>query len=141
VIRGLATRAVLAAALLTGGCTSLVGPVPSDGASIGMVNATTVPVAVHVNGTWVGTFPAWSEARQIVINGHGGPPWDVRFETTVGQDTLILAEFEVTPGMADGSFGSWSSSCGQFVAWFGSPPNDIPPLDPDAMRPANPPCL
>lgn len=137
-IRG-GVRALPAAAvaLLVSACTSLVGPVPSGGAMVGMVNATTIPVAVHVNGTWVGTFPAWTEARQIVVSGHGGPPWHVEFLSPDGQS---LASVDASPSDRGGNSSGWSSTCGQLVAWFGVVPDDLPPLDPAVMRPANPPC-
>ena len=124
-------------ALLASACSSLVGPVPSGGATIGMVNATTIPVALHVNGTWVGTFPAMSEQREIVVVGHGGPPWRVEFFDPDGER---MGDLDVSPNDSGGNGTGWSTRCGQFVAWFRTPPNDIPPLDPAKMRPANPPC-
>jgi len=128
---GTAAALMLLAAVLIGCGTA--GPA----ATIGMVNATTIPVAVHVNGTWVGTFPRWSEQREIVVAGNGGPPWKVEF---FGPDGEVLGDLEVSPNDAGGNGTGWSSSCGQFVAWFRTVPNDIPTLDPARMRPASPPC-
>lgn len=136
-IRGGERALPVALTVLIGACTSLVGPVPSGSATVGFVNATSIPVAVHVNGTWVGTFPAWSERREIVVSGHGGPPWHVEFLGRDNLDTSVLADLEVDENA--GSFGAWSSTCGQFVAWYGAVPDDLPRLDPD-VRPANPPC-
>ena len=130
---GAAAALVLLAAVLSG-C-GAAGPTET----IGMVNATTIPVAVHVNGTWVGTFPAWSEHREIVIGGHGGPPWKVEF---FGPDGEVMGDLDISTNVTgdSGNGTGWSSSCGQFAAWFRTVPNDIPPLDPGKMRPASPPC-
>lgn len=35
-------------------------------------NATSIPLAVHVNGTWVGTYPAGATA-EVPIRGGSGP--------------------------------------------------------------------
>ena len=127
---GTAAGALLVAAAISA-CGS-AGPAET----IGMVNATTIPVAVHVNGTWVGTFPAWSEQREIVVTGHGGPPWHIEF---FGPDGEVMGNLDASPDN-EGNGTGWWSRCGQFVAWFRTVPNDIPPLDPAKMRPANPPC-
>ena len=124
-----------AGAFLLAGVLSACGSA-GPAATIGMVNATTIPVAVHVNGTWVGTFAAWTEHREIVVSGHGGPPWRVEFFDPGGEQ---MGDLDVSP-TNEGNGTGWSSSCGQFVAWFRTPPNDLPPLDPALMQPASPPC-
>lgn len=132
-IRSLRTAAALTAlAAVLSGC-GAAGPA----ATIGMVNATTIPVAVHVNGAWVGTFPAWSERREIVVTGHGGPPWRVEF---FGPDGERMGDLDASLDESGGNGTGWSSTCGQFVAWFRTVPNDLPPLDPAVMHPASPPC-
>jgi hypothetical protein len=77
-----------------------------------------------------------SEQRAIVVTGHGGPPWQVEFFDPDGER---MGDLDVSLE-SDGNGTGWSSTCGQFVAWFRTPPNDMPPLDPSLMRPANPPC-
>lgn len=128
---GIATGALLVAAML-GACGS-AGPA----ATIGMVNATTIPVAVHVNGAWVGTFAPMTEHREIKVSGHGGPPWRIEF---FGPDGEQMGDFDASLDDSGGNGTGWSTRCGQFVAWFRTVPNDLPPLDPELMRPANPPC-
>jgi len=131
-------RAVLVAAALVAGCESFgAGPVPSGAATVAMVNATSVPVAIHVNGVWVGTYPAWSEQRAIPVFGRGGPPWDVQFRTP---DDLVVGGLDVGGPEAGGSSSEWSSTCGRFVTWWGEPPDHIPALDPAGPRPPEPPC-
>ena len=124
------------ALVLIAGCGSAV---PSGAATVGMVNATSVPIAVHVNGAWIGTYPAWSETDRIVVIGNGGPPWRVEFRTP---DAFTAGEIVVpgsgTPAGRSGS--SWRSTCGEFVAWWGDRPPDAPSIGPDAVRPPNPPC-
>jgi hypothetical protein len=127
--------ASLVGALLAGVLLAACGAA-GPSATVGMVNATTIPVAVHVNGAWVGTFPAWSEQREIVVTGHGGPPWHIEF---FGPDAEAMGDLDASPKNEGNSTGWWTS-CGQFVAWFRTPPMDIPPLDPAKMQPASPPC-
>jgi hypothetical protein len=131
-------RAVLLAAALLAGCEPFGGgAVPSGAAMIGMVNATSVPVAMHVNGIWVGTYPAWSEQPAIPLFGRGGPPWDVQFRTA---DDHVVGNLEVGGPDDGGSSSDWQSTCGRFVTWSGERPADVPALDPAAHRPAEPPC-
>ena len=46
--------ALVVAAIVAAGCLLQ----PAGGASVRLENATTVPVAIHVDGAWVGTYPA-----------------------------------------------------------------------------------
>jgi hypothetical protein len=131
-------RAVLLAAALVAGCESFGGgAVPSGAATIGMVNATSGPVAIYVNGVWVGTYPAWSEERAIPVFGRGGPPWNVQFRTP---GDLVVGGLEIGGIDDGGSSSDWQSTCGRFVTWSGEQPADVPALDPAAPRPPDPPC-
>ena len=46
-------------------------------------NQTDAPVAVYVNGGWVGTYPAGT-ATSAPVAGHGGPPYTVAAEIPAG---------------------------------------------------------
>jgi hypothetical protein len=126
-------------AVLGSGCGWAAMPaVPADAERIGMVNATTQPVAVLINGVWVGTYPAWSEQRELPIHGHGGPPWKVEFQ---GRNGLRLAELTVSdedtrPSVAVGH----SSPCGEFRAWWRLAPIDLPTVEGTTPPPADPAC-
>jgi len=139
VLRARVSIAAAIASLVLAACGSFGGgPVPSGAAVIGMVNATSMPVAMHVNGAWVGTYPAWSEQRAIPVFGPGGPPWNVEFRD---QDGFVIGSVVVDGPATDESASSgWTSSCGQFTAWWGPVPDTLPVLDPEAGRPPPPPC-
>ena len=54
-------------------------------------NETDAPVAVYVNGGWVGTYPAGA-STSAPINGHGGPPYTVVSEDARG---MVLTTLQV----------------------------------------------
>lgn len=108
-------------------------PTPPDG-GVAMSNATSLPIAVHVNGEWVGTYPSWTEAAGIPV-ARGEPPWRVSFLTP---DDELVASLVAEPGGAMSA--RWITRCGTLVAWFGERPADAPAIDPAAPRPPGPPC-
>jgi hypothetical protein len=110
------------------------GPaVPEGGAA--MSNATSLPVAVEVNGAWVGTYPAWTEVAGIPIE-RGAPPWRVMFLTPDGDPMTSIVVDADRSGMS----GRWITRCGTLVVWFGERPGDALEIDPAAPRPPGPPC-
>ncbi len=109
---------------------------PSGAVGIGLVNATSVPVALHVNDAWVGTYPAWSEQREIPIFGNGGPPWRVTFR---GPEGFPVASLDLDAA-TDSAISEWRSDCGVLVTWSGSLPPDLPTIDPAATPPPIGPC-
>ena len=124
-------------AVLGSGCGWAASPVPEDAERIGMVNATTTPVAVTVNGSWIGTYPGWSHV-ELPIHGHGGPPWTIAFETPHGDE---IAELTIDDtGEHSSSRTSHSSPCGEFHAWRGAVPDDVPIIEGTTPPPVNPTC-
>lgn len=63
---------LLLCAVTLGGC---VFPIGGD-VRVHIDNQTDAPVAVYVNGGWVGTYPAGT-TTSAPIAGHGGPPYTV----------------------------------------------------------------
>ena len=114
------------------------GAIPPDAERIGMVNATTAPVAVLVNGAWVGTYPAWSQQLELPIHGHGGPPWNVEFQ---GPNGLRIGVLHVDKNNEHPSSGfEYSSPCGEFHAWWGFTPGDLPMVDGTTAPPVDASC-
>jgi hypothetical protein len=124
----------LVVALAAAGCGGFGGgpAVPEGGAA--MSNATSLPIAVEVNGDWVGTYPAWTEAAGIAIE-RGDPPWRVSFLTPDGATAVSIS---ARPGQS--TSGRWITKCGTLVVWFGDRPGDALEIDPAAPRPPGPPC-
>ena len=112
---------------------------PIAGNVIGIGNATSVPVALHVDGTWLGTYPAWAESVAAFPIGPDDSPRRVEFLTADGSTiaSFIVAHEEGEPR---GTSARWNTSCGVFVAWFRDRPGDAPEIDPAAARPPGPPC-
>lgn len=67
---------------------------PAD--RIALENRTDTPVAVHVNGGWVGTYPAGAVVN-VPIRGHGGPPFRIEVRSPSG---AILYELTLSAGDA-----------------------------------------
>ncbi|MDF2735225.1 MAG: hypothetical protein K0S97_1848 [Chloroflexota bacterium] len=64
--------ALLLCALTLAGCALPIG----GEVRVHIENQTDAPVAVYVNGGWVGTYPPDTETS-APIAGHGGPPYTV----------------------------------------------------------------
>ena len=127
--------AVLAAALAAG-C-GFAAP-PPDGPGLHIANATSVPVAVHVNGEWVGTYPAWAESGPVPLIAREAP---LRVQLLLSDGTAVGGlHLESPEGPPAGSSSRWISSCGTLVAWVGDRPGDAPTIDPAAPHPPGPPC-
>jgi hypothetical protein len=91
------------AGLLLGAMT-LVGCVfPTGDVRVHIENGTDAPVAVYVNGGWVGTYPAGT-TTSAPIAGHGGPPYTVVSEGPGGAvlTTTVIAANDA-PSVASGS--------------------------------------
>ena len=66
-------------------------------------NQTDEPVAVYVNGGWVGTYPA-ATATSAPIGGHGGPPYTVAAEDLDGALlTSVVVSANDASSIASGS--------------------------------------
>ncbi len=80
-MRGRVARpgALLVLALALAGCVSPLG----DEVRVHIDNQTNGPVAVYVNGGWVGTYPPRA-TTSAPIGGHGGPPYTIVSEDPRG---------------------------------------------------------
>jgi hypothetical protein len=86
-------------ALVVAGCL----PVAAAEDRVQLRNETTTPVAVHVNGGWVGTYPAGAVV-DVPIVGHGGPPFAVEVRSPSGALlTSVTLTAEDRRTVADGS--------------------------------------
>lgn len=86
----MAGRDLAAAALLV---VTLAACQPSAGlgSTIALENRTSTPVAVEINGTWAGTYPAGAVAN-VPIAGHGSPPYRVEVRSPSG---TLLSELTI----------------------------------------------
>ncbi len=79
--------ALLLVALALVGCVSPLG----NEVRVHIENQTAGPVAVYVNGGWVGTYPAGA-TTSAPLGGHGGPPYTIVSEDPRG---AVLTTTEV----------------------------------------------
>jgi hypothetical protein len=115
---------------------SLACTVPLEPAErLRLSNDTTSPVAVYVNGGWVGTYEA-GKTVDVPIRGHGGPPFDVEVRSPSG---MVLSEITLTAEdvrqVADGSMSMATGGavpCGWIDLAYGDDarPNDDDPTAP-----------
>lgn len=75
---------LLAALSLFAGCSRTLPQVQVE-------NGTDIPLAVHVNGEWLGTYPAGAVADVAI--GAAGPPWSIDVRSASG---AILATLGIT---------------------------------------------
>jgi hypothetical protein len=125
----------LALVLLVAACAPR--PLPTGPNVVGIANGTSVPVAMHVDGAWVGTYPAWAESAAAIPLLPGGPEIRVEFRTP---DDELVAGMVVDPDAPSGTSARWITSCGTLVVWHGPRTADAPAIDPAAARPPGPPC-
>ena len=129
-IRGFATQAVLAAALVAG-----CGPMtPLSAVPISIVNDTDVAVGLYVGGEWRGTYPAGASVEVPL-------PADVRLPTTVellAPSGAVLVSAPLNEGQrADAAAGRYgtgeavSTECGNVTLLVGRLGTG------DALRPPN----
>ena len=85
--RGGTGAALLLGALALVGCMAAA----AGEVRIHIDNQTDAPVAVYVNGGWVGTYPA-DATSSAPLDGHGGPPYTVVSEDPRG---AVLTSTEV----------------------------------------------
>jgi hypothetical protein len=130
-------RLVLLVALAVLGAACAPRPLPTGPNVIGIANGTSVPVAMHVDGAWVGTYPAWAESAAAIPLLPGGPAIRVEFRTP---DDEFVAGMVVDPDAPSGTSARWITSCGTLVVWHGPRTADAPVIDPAAARPPGPPC-
>jgi hypothetical protein len=83
---------------------SLACTVPLEPAErLRLSNDTTSPVAVYVNGGWVGTYQAGATV-DVPIRGHGGPPFAIEVRSPSGMVLSgITLSAEDVRQVADGS--------------------------------------
>jgi hypothetical protein len=74
--------ALLAALSLLAGCSRTLPQVQVE-------NGTDIPLAVHVNGEWLGTYPAGAVA-DVAIRA-AGPPWSIDVRSGSGATLTSLA--------------------------------------------------
>lgn len=100
-----------ASGLLVLGC----GLLPSSGPAVHLDNQTNTPLAVHVQGVWVGTYAPGASA-DVSMGSQGAPPYNVTIHSPSGG---LLMVFDVTAeaikAAADGggiAAGSTGLPCG-----------------------------
>ena len=131
---------VLAATVALAGCGSFGGGgVPENAAVIHIVNATSFPVQMQVNGAPRNTIPPWTPVQEMPIFGPDGPPWRLDFFGPHGQQVAAL-EVDGPARPNEGSSSSQSSSCGTFMVWWGAVPGGVQVVVPEAAPPPPPPC-
>jgi hypothetical protein len=130
-VPGVRLAAAGAAALLVAACSVL----PISGERVGLGNRTNIPVAVHVNGAWVGTY-APGALTDVAIGGHGGPPYVVEVRSPTGS---LLAGITISAADAEaaaaGEMSMGSSAglpCGAIHLSYGGAP-EMPQSDPAAV--------
>jgi len=97
-------------------------------------NGTDVPIAVYVNGGWVGTYPPGTRT-DVPIGGHGGPPYAIEVRTPSG---VVLTQLGVSPAdiANGGSVGAGASMpCGEVQLTYGAVerrggPARVAPIEP-----------
>ena len=95
---------------------------PASGRAVRLENATTVPVAVHLNDAWVGTYPAG--ATVDVPIGQSAIPVVIEARSPSG---AVLASLTATESDIDpGGVGEWVLPCGAIRLSLG--PSDQQPL-------------
>jgi hypothetical protein len=115
----------LASALIAAGCAGT----PGDPAlQLGLDNATDRPVLVHVNGDWIGTYPAGTVRDDIMVGAHGGPPWRLEARTDEGV-VLVAAEVASMPLQGAGEGAAAETTCGDIALWAGFARPDVVPAD------------
>jgi len=111
------------AAIVLAGCQGLSGPV------VQLENLTDIPVAVHVNGAWVGTYQAG--ARVAIPIGDGRPPFAIEVVSGSGARlasiTLTDVEIQAEPGTT-GVAQKATVPCGRINLWFGLHDPGPPPV-------------
>jgi hypothetical protein len=135
VIRGLATRAALAATFVVGCDPAL----PSAAIPVSIENETDVAVGLYVGGDWVGTYPAGASVEVPL-------PGDLRLPTTIellAPSGALMLSAELSDGQyakaAAGGYGagaSVSTQCGIVTLLVGrvgtsgalAPPNTDDPV-------------
>ena len=104
--------ALLLCAMTLAGCALPMG----GEVRVHIENQTDAPVAVYVNGGWVGTYPPGTQTS-APIAGHGGPPYTVVSEGPGGDDlTTTQVASSDAASLASGSTvmeTSTSVGCGQ----------------------------
>lgn len=83
-VRALGVALGLAALLLLAGCSRTVPQVQLE-------NGTGIPLAVHVNGSWLGTYPAGAVVDVPI--GADGPPWSIDVKSGSG---AVLGTLEIS---------------------------------------------
>ena len=89
---------------------------------IGMDNGTDIPIQLHVNGAWVGTYAPGATA-DAPLGGHGGPSYAIQLLSPSG---AVLGSWDVTAEEMelideDGEGISWdvAAPCGSIHLWIG----------------------
>jgi hypothetical protein len=116
------------AVLIAAGCSFLSNP----NERVGLGNRTDIPVAVHVNGAWVGTY-APGALTEVAIGGHGGPPYVVEVRSPTGNllaSITISAQEAQEAAAGEMSMGTTAGlPCGAIHLTYGSPA-EMPQADP-----------
>jgi hypothetical protein len=123
-----AHRAAVAGVIVAG---VLAGCLPAAGSEMRLENATDVPVAIHVDGSWVGTYPPEAN-RTVPIPGT--PPHRIELFTASGA-RLVDWGFD-TAGAGGGATTTVDLPCGVIRLSVG--PVDVPSLGPSTASPG--PC-
>ena len=121
-MRLVALVGVVLAGLVLASCS---GPPP--GPTITLSNRTDIPIAVHVNSVWVGTYGPGAEAP-APLGVVAGPPYRIDFKSPTG---AVLMSWEIAEPLVDplteSSVARVDLPCGTIEAWEGLAPTQPRP--------------
>jgi hypothetical protein len=103
--------AVVASGLLVVGC----GLLPSSGPAVHVDNQTNTPMAVHVNGAWVGTY-APGASSDVPMGGQGAAPYKFSVHSPSGNSLMdfVVTADDITRATEGGiSIGTTGLPCGE----------------------------
>jgi len=127
----------IAAALVAAAAVAACGVAPAGGPTVRLDNGTTVPIAIHVNDRWVGTYPAGAVVDVPVPVQGGDYLIEARTPSSASLVSLLGTSSRVE-GASDGRLpmSSWADvGCGRVVLSIG--PADLTIL-PDPPEPSGP---
>jgi len=78
--------------LLIGLAVAACSLVPVAGPAVSVDNVSNTPAAIHVNGTWAGTY-APGASGDVALSGRGAPPYRI---TVISPTGTVLTELTLT---------------------------------------------
>ena len=108
--------------------------VPTVGPAVHVENHTNTPVAVRVNASVVGTYPAGSSV-DVPLGGAGAPPYHVSVHSPSGHE---LAQFDVSANDVESAPKDLGGSSATFVVGCGTVRLSFGPIELDPAFPHDP---